>query len=123
MSILAIVLVFSFFITSADSATFVLGMQSENGTLHPKNYVKVLWGVILSMIAAVLLRFGVIGILQNVMIIVALPFAVILIIVTVALLKELHYERMKMGLYMKPKRYPDKDAPFRSYEDEEDEEE
>lgn len=123
MSILAIVLVFSFFITSADSATFVLGMQSENGTLHPKNYVKVLWGVILSLIAAVLLRFGGIGILQNVMIIVALPFAVILIIVTTALLKELHYERMKMGLYMKPKRYPDKDAPFRSYEDDEDEEE
>ena len=117
MSIIAIFLVFSFFITSADSATFVLSMQSENGTLHPQNWIKILWGLILALIAAVLLRFGGINTLQNVMIIVAFPFAILLIIITVSLLKELHYERVKMGLTLDPKRYPEKDSPFRSYED------
>ena len=117
MSIIAIFLVFSFFITSADSATFVLSMQSENGTLHPQNWIKILWGLILALIAAVLLRFGGINTLQNVMIIVAFPFAILLIIITVSLLKELHYERGKMGLTLDPKRYPEKDSPFRSYED------
>lgn len=122
MSVIAIILVFSFFVTSADSATFVLSMQSENGALHPQNWVKVLWGVLLTVIAIVLLRFGGIDTLQNVMIIVAFPFAFLLIIITISMLKELHYERIKMGLVLAPKRYPAKDTPFRSYEEDDDEE-
>ena len=35
LSIIALVLIASFFITSADSATFVLGMQTTNGSLEP----------------------------------------------------------------------------------------
>lgn len=34
LSMLAILLVSSFFITSADSATFVLGMQTSHGNRH-----------------------------------------------------------------------------------------
>ncbi len=121
MSVVAIVLVFSFFITSADSATFVLAMQSEGGSLHPNNKVKVLWGVLVSTIAAVLLNAGGLNALQNVLIIVAFPFSILLALVTISLLKELNYERKQMGLYIKPKRYPEKDAPFRSYEEDDDE--
>lgn len=120
MSIVAVVLVFSFFITSADSATFVLAMQSEKGTLHPSNKIKLVWGIAVSVIAAVLLNAGGLEALQNVLIIVALPFAILLILVSVSLLKELHYERKQMGLFLNPERYPEKDAPFRSYEDDED---
>jgi len=120
MSALAVVLVFSFFITSADSATFVLAMQSEGGSLHPDNKIKVLWGVLVSAIAAVLLRAGGLDALQNVLIIVALPFAVLLALVTISLMKELNYERQQMGLYIKPKRYPEKGLPFRSYENDDD---
>src|SRR5699024_8829726 len=39
MSLIAILLVSIFFITSADSATFVLGMQSTNGSLLPSNQI------------------------------------------------------------------------------------
>ncbi len=123
MSVLAILLVFSFFITSADSATFVLAMQSEGGSLHPENRIKVIWGVLVSTIAAVLLRAGGLDALQNVLIIVAFPFAVLLVLVTISLMKELDYERKQMGLYIKPKRYPEKGSPFRSYEEDEDEDE
>ncbi len=123
MSVLAVVLVFSFFITSADSATFVLAMQSEGGNLHPDNKTKVLWGILVSAIAAVLLRAGGLDALQNVLIIVAFPFAILLVLVMVSLIKELNYERTQMGLFIKPKRYPEKGSPFRSYETDEDEDE
>jgi len=120
MSVLAVLLVFSFFITSADSATFVLAMQSEGGKLHPDNKIKVLWGVLVSTIAAVLLRAGGLLTLQNVLIIVALPFALLLVLVTISLVKELNYERKQMGLTLSPKRYPKKGSPFRSYEEDDD---
>lgn len=122
MSLLAIVLVFSFFITSADSATFVLAMQSEGGSLHPNNRIKVIWGVLVSAIAAVLLRAGGLDVLQNVLIIAAFPFAILLVLVTVSLMKELNYERKQMGLTINPKRYPEKGSPFRSYEEDDEDE-
>ncbi len=55
--------------------------------------------------------------LQNVLIITALPFSILLLLITVSLIKELNYERRKMGLFLKPQRHPEKNAPFRSYED------
>ncbi len=123
LSLLAILLVFSFFITSADSATFVLAMQSEGGSLHPNNKVKIIWGILVSTIAAVLLRAGGLNVLQNVLIIAAFPFAILLLLVTFSLLKELNYERKQMGLTLNPKRYPQKGSPFRSYETEDEDEE
>jgi len=43
LSIVAIILIGTFFITSADSATFVLGMQTTKGSLTPPNTVKLTW--------------------------------------------------------------------------------
>lgn len=43
LSIIAILLVSIFFITSADSATFVLGMQTSFGSLTPPGRVKIVW--------------------------------------------------------------------------------
>ena len=45
LSIIALLLIASFFVTSADSATFVLGMQTTFGSLNPSRLVKVTWGV------------------------------------------------------------------------------
>lgn len=116
LSVVAVFLVFSFFITSADSATFVLAMQSENGTLHPHNKVKLMWGILLSGIASILLINGGLDGLQNVLIIIAFPFSIILLFMIVAVIKELMYERNEMGLLVKPDTYPEPDVPFRSYE-------
>jgi len=51
-------LITTFFVTSADSATFVLGMQTSNGSLNPPNIVKVVWGFFLSASAIVLMLSG-----------------------------------------------------------------
>lgn len=114
---LAIILICTFFVTSADSATYVLAMQSEHGNLNPNNKVKVVWGLLLSLIAAVLLLAGGLDALQNVLIIVAFPFSIMLILVVISLIKELQFEQKKMGLYIKADTYPEIDFPFRSYDD------
>lgn len=79
LSIIAILLVTTFFITSADSATFVLGMQSTNGSLHPANAVKLTWGVAQSLIAVILLSAGGLDALQTALIISAFPFSFIML--------------------------------------------
>lgn len=92
MLIVAILLIVSFFITSADSGTFVLGMLTTNGSLNPPNSVKFTWGMIVSASAAVLLLSDGIGGLETAMIIAALPFTVIMLFMMVSLLKSLQTE-------------------------------
>ncbi|SDG93132.1 glycine betaine transporter [Alteribacillus persepolensis] len=90
---LAILLIISFFITSADSATFVLGMQTTNGSLNPPTSVKMVWGAIQSSAAAVLLYFGGLAGLEMAMIIAALPFTFVMLFMVVSIFKALKSER------------------------------
>lgn len=92
LSIMAILLVASFFITSADSATFVLGMQSTGGSLLPPNSVKIIWGVAQSAVALILLYVGGLAAIQNTIIIAALPFSFVMILMIIALFKALYKE-------------------------------
>ncbi|MFS0644053.1 BCCT family transporter [Siminovitchia sp. 179-K 8D1 HS] len=89
VSIIAIALIAIFFITSADSATFVLGMLTSKGKLNPANSTKVIWGIIQSATAAVLLWFGGLAALQTASIIAAFPFVFVMICMFVSLIKSL----------------------------------
>ncbi|CAM3205580.1 BCCT family transporter [Filibacter tadaridae] len=102
LSIVAVLLIAVFFITSADSATFVLGMQSTYGSLHPSNAVKLIWGVSLAAIAMILLSSGGLNALQNALIIAALPFSIIIILMMFSFYKALDKERKEMGLMIRP---------------------
>ncbi|WP_085524507.1 glycine betaine uptake BCCT transporter [Tuberibacillus sp. Marseille-P3662] len=95
VSILAILLISSFFITSADSATFVLGMQTTNGMLNPPNSVKFTWGIIQAASAAVLLSSGGLNGLRTASIVSAFPFVFILILMMFSLHKALRKEKLK----------------------------
>lgn len=97
LSIVAIVLIISFFITSADSATFVLGMQSTNGSLTPPNTVKLTWGIIQSTIAVILLSVNGLTALQNTIIIAALPFSFVIVLMIISLMKALKVELNSMN--------------------------
>ena len=55
LGLLAALLIVSFFVTSADSATFVLGMLTSKGNPNPAAVTKLIWGVAQSTIAAALL--------------------------------------------------------------------
>ncbi|WP_088008280.1 BCCT family transporter [Indiicoccus explosivorum] len=92
MSIITIFVIAIFFITSADSATFVLGMLTTDGLLNPPNTVKITWGLIQSAVAAVIVYFGGTAGLQNMLIIAALPFAIIIILMGWSMLKDVSDE-------------------------------
>ncbi|ASN05901.1 glycine betaine uptake BCCT transporter [Virgibacillus necropolis] len=101
MSIIAILLISTFFITSADSATFVLGMQTTGGSLYPPNSVKLVWGLLQSGAAAVLLWQGGLQALQTASIIAALPFTIIMILIVFSMLKAFREEGKQADLRRK----------------------
>lgn len=81
-----------FFITSADSASVVMGTMSSKGDPAPKKTVVVFWGLCMMGIAVVMLLAGgetTLTALQNLTILIALPFSVVLILMTVAFLRDL----------------------------------
>ncbi|MGG7620792.1 glycine betaine uptake BCCT transporter [Bacillus coreaensis] len=97
-SITAMVLIGSFFITSADSGTYVLGMMTTNGSHTPGNKIKFTWGILLSAIALALLYSGGLQALQNMMIIAALPFSIIIALMTISLIIALRKEAKELGI-------------------------
>jgi glycine betaine transporter len=94
MSVLAIFLISTFFITSADSATFVLGMQTRHGTMNPTSLIKLIWGIIIAAASGILLYSGGLEGLQTASIIAAFPFAFVMIFMMVALYKALQEEKI-----------------------------
>src|SRR5690606_20232660 len=98
LSILAILLIGTFFITSADSGTFVLVMMTANGTRNLSHKIKVVWGVLLALTAFALLYTGRLQALQNTMIIGALAFSVIMLLMLWSLLKSLNEEAKEFGI-------------------------
>ena len=79
LSVVMLVLVCTFFCASATSATIVLGMYSEHGTLHPSNRSKVIWGVLLAVLTLSLMLSSENGLdmLKTLSIVVGFPFAII----------------------------------------------
>ncbi|CAL9611177.1 Glycine betaine transporter BetP [Streptomyces sp. enrichment culture] len=88
-SFVAMVLVMTYFITSADSAALVMGSLTSRGALHPSSWLVVVWGVLMAAVAAVLLVVGGLNSLQTATILVALPFVVVMLLLCWALVKEL----------------------------------
>ncbi|MFB7352652.1 BCCT family transporter [Streptomyces gardneri] len=88
-SVLAMILVMTYFVTSADSASLVMGSLTSRGSLHPPTWLVVTWGVLMAAVAAVLLVVGGLKSLQTATILVALPFVVVMLALCFALLKEL----------------------------------
>ncbi len=95
ISFIAILLITTFFITSADSATFVIAMFSRNGELNPDNKIKMIWGTTLSLMAIVLLFSGGLVAIRNIAIIMALPFMIIMVLMCIAIVKAFKKEKMK----------------------------
>lgn len=81
-----------FFITSADSASVVMGTMSSKGNPEPNKLVVVFWGLCMMGIAVVMLLAGgvtTLTALQNLTILIALPFSVVLIFMTIGFIKDL----------------------------------
>ena len=93
LSILALVLLAIFFVTSADSAVLVLASMSTDEAGDPPLSRKLVWGVAVALIAAVLLLAGGLEALQGMITIAALPFALLMVLVMVSLYRVLDAEQ------------------------------
>jgi len=88
----AIALACLFVITSADAATFVLGMFTSKGVLNPTRFVRILWGSLQLLMAGVLLLSGGLYALQTLSIIAAFPFMLLMVLMAFSLQKDLQLE-------------------------------
>ncbi len=94
MSLLVMILVGIFFVSGADAASIVMGTLSQRGSFEPTRPVVVFWGVVTGAVAAIMLLIGdgqgdALAGLQNLTILVAAPFVLVMIGMCVALMRDL----------------------------------
>ncbi|MHC6177684.1 BCCT family transporter [Glutamicibacter sp. X7] len=91
-SVVAIILVAIFFITSSDSGSLVVDMLASGGHPNPPTWSRVLWAVLEGLLAIGLLLAGGLSTLQAGSLATALPFSVIMILMAIATIRGLSYE-------------------------------
>ncbi len=89
-SSLAILLVAVFFVTSADSGALVIDTIASGGADDTPRWQRMYWCVLLGLVAAALLLAGGLGALQAATLIAALPFAVIMILLSIGLVRQMN---------------------------------
>ncbi len=92
LSVIAIVLIVIFFVTSSDSGSFVVDMIATGGDPNPPVWSRAFWGSLEGIIAAVLLVAGGLAALQTMAILVALPFSIVMVLMVFATTKALMAE-------------------------------
>ena len=80
-------LVTTFFITSADSSTLAVSMMTTGGKAKPSNINRIFWGVVLGMTAAILMILGGVDALQSAAIVTGGPFAFVCLLAMLGLIK------------------------------------
>ncbi|HOK62415.1 MAG TPA: BCCT family transporter [Soehngenia sp.] len=94
LSMITVVLLGTFFITSANSATFVLGMLSSHGDLNPSTRKQFIWGIVQALLATSLLLAGGLQALQTASVAAAFPFIFVMLLAIVSLVKALKEEKI-----------------------------
>ncbi len=109
-SVVGIILVTSFFVTSSDSGSLVIDSLTAGGKLDAPVAQRIFWALTEGGVAAVLLIGGGLGALQTAAIITGLPFTLILMIMAYSLTKGLsqeHYKLLRYDLEKERKSYLD----------------
>jgi choline/carnitine/betaine transport len=96
-SVLVMILVGIFFVSGADAASIVMGTLSQRGSLEPTRGIVIFWGVLTGAVAAVMLLIGggkgdALTGLQNLTILAAAPFTVVMVGLCVALTRDLRQD-------------------------------
>jgi choline/glycine/proline betaine transport protein len=95
-SIIAIILVLSFFVTSSDSGSLVIDGLTSGGKLHAPVGQRVFWATTEGLVAAILLLGGGLGALQAGAISTGLPFVIVLLIMCYSLQQGLQNEYLEI---------------------------
>ncbi|RVU32957.1 BCCT family transporter [Neptunomonas marina] len=89
MAALATLMILTWFVTSADSGTLVICTLLSMGNENPPARFRIVWGVGVGAVAAVLLLAGGLKALQAASIAAALPFSIVMIMMIVGLLSSM----------------------------------
>ena len=89
VSLLATLLIVTFFVTSSDSGSLVIDIITSGGNEDPPTWQRVFWAITEGVIASVLLVAGGLNALQTAAISSALPFAVVMLFMCYGLYKGL----------------------------------
>lgn len=94
-SVVAMIVIALFFITSSDSGSLVVDMLASGGHPNPPTWSRVLWSLVEGAVAVSLLLAGGLAALQSAAIATALPFSVVLLLMCVAVVRGLRYDYLK----------------------------
>ncbi|MFC3230950.1 BCCT family transporter [Marinibaculum pumilum] len=94
-SVVATILVVTFFVTSSDSGSLVIDIITSGGSTDAPAWQRVFWAIIEGVVAAVLLLAGGLSALQTASITVALPFTVVMLFVCYGMVRGLRMEGMR----------------------------
>ena len=101
--LVSLVVISLFFITSADSGIYVLNnIASRDKSLTAPRWQAVMWGVLMSVVAIVLMQSGGLANLQAMTLLVALPFAMLMLLMCFSLWKGLNADKKYFDTKVNP---------------------
>lgn len=101
MSVMVVVLLLTYLVTSADSAVLIINTINAGGDEGPKARPHILfWGAALALVVGALLIVGGLSAIQTAMVIGALPFSLVMVLMAFAVLKAIWRDgqREKVGV-------------------------
>ncbi|WP_306260089.1 BCCT family transporter [Pararhizobium sp. IMCC21322] len=101
MSIIVVILLLTYLVTSADSAVLIINTINAAGDEGPKARPHILfWGAALAFVVGGLIIAGGLGAIQTAMVIGALPFSFVMVLMGLSLIKAIYHDgqRAKHGL-------------------------
>ncbi|MEO3997593.1 BCCT family transporter [Mesorhizobium sp. CAU 1732] len=99
VTVLLIVMIVLWFVTSSDSASFVIDMLTAGGHSDPPKIQRLFWSVTEGAIAAVLLLAGGLSALQAAAVVAGFPFAVVILVMMYGLLRGLSRDHLVLYRY------------------------
>jgi len=101
--LVSLVVISLFFITSADSGIYVLNnIASRDKSLAAPRWQAVMWGILMSVVAIVLMQSGGLANLQAMTLLVALPFAMLMLLMCFSLWKGLNADKKYFDTKVNP---------------------
>jgi len=101
MSVVVVILLLTYLVTSADSAVLIINTINAAGDEGPKARPHIIfWGAALALVVGGLIIAGGLGAIQTAMVIGALPFSVVMVLMGISLIKAIYRDsqRIKHGL-------------------------
>jgi choline/glycine/proline betaine transport protein len=92
LSVVGILLIVVFFVTSSDSGSLVVDMLASGGNPNPPTWSRIFWAGVSGLLAIALLLAGGLQALQTAAILIALPFSVVMIGMAVSTVRALRVE-------------------------------